>query len=198
MASELDADLESTQARMAALRVTHWRSHGALTAWGEPAGGPAISPATLPFPAGPPKPPNAHVSPAGSSLSVGFGKAPLAPLIDLPDDLLLMVLKHLSHVPDLLRVSGVCRRLHDMALHRKLWSKVEFHDDDRITPRVLHTIACRSPRMAKLRVQSCKHVNDRAIYAVASACHSLKEMDVSDCPFVTFRALNVLLGTLAE
>ena len=105
--------------------------------------------------------------------------------------------------------SGVCKRLKSMALHRKLWGRVEFHDDDRITPRVLslpvlavllpflclslpftpfldfslpfhcpfhcrqvlHTIACRSPRMGKLRVQSCKHVNDRAIYSVASACH---------------------------
>ena len=37
-ASDLDANLESTSAKMAALRVTHWRSHVALTAWGEPAG----------------------------------------------------------------------------------------------------------------------------------------------------------------
>jgi hypothetical protein len=120
------------------------------------------------------------------------------PIYVLPAELMLMIFKHLSHVPELIRLSAVCKRLRQVALHRRLWSQVEFHDDARITPELLRSIAVRNPRMSKLSVQSCKHVNDQAIYAVASACHSLREIDVSDCPFVTFQTLNAILGSLGE
>jgi EIN3-binding F-box protein len=181
----LETDLAT--ARMAKIRVTQWRCHQQLAAWGEPQ--PSRGMRQLPDTITPKLPTTGGQERPGRALAL---------LEYLPDDLLLSILNRLSQAPDLARLANASKRMQEMAMHRKLWHKVEFHDDDRITPHVLHTIACRSPCMGALRLQSCKHVNDRAIYSVASACHSLKEIDVSDCPFVTFRALNVLLGTLGE
>jgi hypothetical protein len=170
-----DMEMEATSARMANLRVTPRTDKP--VAWGER----------------PPKPP------AGAAVAPQTPAQPPTPAIFvLPAELMLMVLTQLSHVPDLIRVSAVCRRLRQLALHRRLWRNVEFRDEPRITPSFLHAVAVRYPRMSRLSVQSCKNVNDRAVFSVASACHSLREIDVSDCPYVTFQTLNIILGSLSE
>ena len=181
-----DMEMEATSARLANLRVTP-RNEQSM-AWTE------RSQTTSQLGVVVPRPPAS----GGSVAAATTVKKRLVPIFVLPAELMLIVLRNLSQVPDLIRVCAVCKRLRQLAFHRRLWRAVEFHDDPRITPQFLHAIAVRNPRMVKLSVQSCKNVTDRAIFSVASACHSLREIDVSDCPYVTFQTLNIILGSLGE
>jgi hypothetical protein len=176
-----EMEIETASVKMAQLHVTPRDQQHQPMAWSDR---PVV-------PKPPARPGRHHVE------AITTAVAPPAMFV-LPTELMLMIFKHLNHVPELITLSAVCKRLRQVALHRRLWSQVEFRDDARITPELLRSIAVRNPRMSKLSVQSCKHVNDQAIYAVASACHSLREIDVSDCPFVTFQTLNAILGSLGE
>ena len=189
-AKATDMEIETASAKMAQLRVTP-RGEQQPVAWGD-------RPTVVPKPPAGVSAMRPHVHLPRQAEAVTVTAPPPPPIFVLPAELLLIIFRQLNHVPELIRLSAVCKRLRQVALHRRLWNKVEFHDDARITPELLHSIAVRNPRMSKLSVQSCKNVNDRAIFAVASACHSLREIDVSDCPFVTFQTLNVILGSLGE
>jgi hypothetical protein len=180
-----DMEIESASARMAQLRVTPRGDEQAMAWMERPTTAAHVSLS------------HRHLAPTAPA-TARPQTAQLPPIFVLPAELMILVLRHLSHLPDLIRVSAVCKRMRQVAFHRRLWRHVDFRDDPRITPQFLHAIAVRNPRMSKLSVQSCKNVNDRAIFAVASACHSLREIDVSDCPYVTFQTLNVILGSLSE
>ena len=131
-------EIETASAKMAQLRVTprelegiqqqqqgQGLGQGQSMAWTD-------RPDRVAMPKPPTKPSARHadreaMSSAGQLSTVIV--APPPPIFVLPTELMLMIFRHLNHVPELIRLSAVCKRLRQVALHRRLWSQVEFHDD---------------------------------------------------------------------